>query len=198
MGVNASKQLRHHLRTLRRNIGPRDQRLHSLSISRRIARLTAFQHSRRVAFYLSNDGEIDLRPLIERAIGTGKRCFLPVLRRHPALSLWFAEYESKAELNRNRFGIAEPVLQKRKISMPWGLDLVFVPLVGFDLAGNRLGMGGGYYDRTLSYLRHRHYWKAPPLIGVAHECQKVDALIAKPWDIALDAVVTEQAFYPFD
>ena len=197
MGVNASRQLRQQLRTLRRNISPRDQRLHSLTVSRLIVRSNTFQHSRRVAFYLSADGEIDLSPVIERAKRAGKRCFLPVLRRHPALSLWFAEYGSNAELNTNRFGIAEPVLQKRKISMPWGLDLIFVPLVGFDLTGNRLGMGGGYYDRTLSYLRHRQYWKAPPLIGVAHECQKVDALIARPWDIPLNAVVTEQAFYPF-
>ena len=82
--------------------------------------------------------------------------------------------------------------------MPWGLDLILLPLVGFDLKGNRLGMGGGYYDRTLSYLRHRRFWIKPRLVGVAHECQKVDSLIARPWDIPLDAVVTETAFYRFN
>jgi 5-formyltetrahydrofolate cyclo-ligase len=198
MPVNGSRQLRQQLRSLRRGISPRNQRLHSLSISKRIARSPSFQHSRRIAFYLSADGEIDLSPVIERAQSAGKRCFLPVLRRRPALSLWFTEYDSKAKLKINRFGICEPVLQKRKVAMPWGLDLILVPLVGFDLRGNRIGMGGGYYDRTLSYLRHRRYWRTPPLIGVAHECQKVDALIATPWDIPLDAVVTENAFYPFE
>ena len=198
MTANRSRQLRKQLRALRRGLSPREQRLHSLRISRNIARLPTFQHSRRIAFYLTADGEIDLCPAIQRAKRTGKRCFLPVLRRRPALSLWFVEYDSNTRLNPNRFGIHEPVLRKHKVTMPWGLDLILKPLVGFDLKGNRLGMGGGYYDRTLSYLRHRYYWQAPPLIGVAHECQKVDALTARPWDIPLDAVVTEHTVYPFD
>ncbi len=196
--VNGSKQIRRQLRALRRSISPRDQRLHSRSISRLIARSPTFQNSRRVAFYLSTDGEIDLSSLIQRAGSAGKRCFLPVLRRRPGLSLWFVQYDTNAKLIPNRFGICEPVLQQHKVAMPWGLDLILLPLVGFDLSGNRLGMGGGYYDRTLSYLRHRRHWITPLLIGVAHQCQKVDALIANPWDIPLNGVVTEDAFYAFD
>ena len=196
--MNDSTQLRRELRARRRSISPRDQRKHSLSISRLIARLSTFQNSRRVAFYLSADGEIDLSSLIRHAGSCGKRCFLPVLRRHPAGFLWFAQYDANSKLITNRFGICEPLLQQRTVTLPWGLDLILLPLVGFDLRGNRLGMGGGYYDRTLSYLRHRRHWITPSLIGVAHECQRVNALTAKPWDIRLDAVVTENAFYPFN
>ena len=68
-------------------------------------------------------------------------------------------------------------------------------LVGFDARCNRLGMGGGYYDRTLAYLRHRVHWRRPLLVGVAHECQRVERLEANPWDVPLDLVVTERRIY---
>jgi 5-formyltetrahydrofolate cyclo-ligase len=72
---------------------------------------------------------------------------------------------------------------------------LLLPLVGFDETGNRLGMGGGYYDRTLSYLRQRKHWRRPRLVGIAHECQKVDALAPSPWDVPLDMIVTEERVY---
>lgn len=81
--------------------------------------------------------------------------------------------------------------------MPWGLDLIILPLVAFDLSGNRLGMGGGFYDRTLSFKHQRCHWKGPKLIGIAHELQRVDLLPVNDWDIPLDAVITEQKLYQF-
>jgi 5-formyltetrahydrofolate cyclo-ligase len=81
------------------------------------------------------------------------------------------------------------------MSLAWTLDLMLVPLVGFDGACNRIGMGGGFYDRTLAYLRRRRHWRRPRLIGIAHECQRVDRIDPRPWDIPLDAVVTEQGVY---
>jgi 5-formyltetrahydrofolate cyclo-ligase len=68
-------------------------------------------------------------------------------------------------------------------------------LVGFDRACHRLGMGAGFYDRSLAFLQQRRHWRRPRLIGLAHECQRVEALAPKPWDIPLDAVITEAAIY---
>ena len=95
----------------------------------------------------------------------------------------------------NRFGIPEPSRRNRRLRLAWTLDLLLVPLVGFDTECHRLGMGGGYYDRTLSYLSHRDHWRRPRLIGLAHECQRVAALPVRPWDIPLDFVVTERQVY---
>ena len=98
-------------------------------------------------------------------------------------------------LVRNRFGIPEPSLRQHRIALPWALDVILVPLVGFDSACRRLGMGGGFYDRTLGFLRHRTHWRRPTLIGLAHECQRVAELEAQPWDVPLDMVVTEKRVY---
>jgi len=72
------------------------------------------------------------------------------------------------------------------------LDIALVPLVAFDDYGRRLGMGGGYYDRTFAYLRHREHWRRPKLIGVAFEFQRVAELPAQPWDVPLDGIITEK------
>ena len=77
------------------------------------------------------------------------------------------------------------------------LDLVLVPLVGFDDQGTRLGMGGGFYDRSFATRLFRRYWRKPRLIGVAYELQRVAHLDRQPWDVALDGVVTEQRLYLF-
>lgn len=96
----------------------------------------------------------------------------------------------------NRYGIPEPVDAKPLHARQ--LDLLLMPLVGFDLAGRRLGMGGGYYDATLAFLRHRRHWRKPRLVGVAFECQRVETLPHDPWDMPLDAVLTEKRLYRFD
>lgn len=190
-------QLRRQLRESRRRLTAQEYRSHSLTINRLIACTGAFNHNQRIAFYLSTDAEVDLAPLIARARHTKKTCFLPVLRPAPSRALWFAEFKDGAALCPNRFGIDEPYPYKRTIVPPWGLDMILMPLVGFDANGHRLGMGGGFYDRTLSYLQHRRYWKRPLLVGVAHECQKVGQLFPNPWDIPLNIVISEAGIYRF-
>ena len=96
----------------------------------------------------------------------------------------------------NRYGIPEPMDTQPRSARQ--LDLLLIPLVGFDSAGHRLGMGGGYYDATLAFLRHRRHWRKPRLLGVAYECQKVEALPHDPWDMPLDAVLTERRLYRFN
>lgn len=95
----------------------------------------------------------------------------------------------------NRYGIAEPVHRGLHLCSVRALHLVLLPLVGFDARCNRIGMGGGFYDRSFAFLRGRRCWRRPLLVGLAHECQRVDAIKPRPWDLPLDAVVSERRIY---
>ncbi len=182
------------MRARRRGLSPLERSVRAQRVARRLATAAIFLRSRRIAAYLAHDGELDPAPLLRRAWAMGKRCYLPVLKPNPFSGLWFAHYEPGDPLRPNRFRIPEPSRFRQRCTPPWGLDLVLVPLVAFDPSGNRLGMGGGYYDRTFDYRRKRRC-KRPQLIGVAYEFQKVETLPQKPWDIPLDAILTDVAWY---
>ena len=99
----------------------------------------------------------------------------------------------------NEFGIPEPLLRSRRVTAITRLDLVLTPLVGFDEQGNRLGMGGGFYDRSFAYLRQRQRWRKPHLLGVAFELQNCEqGLPHQQWDVPLDGVVTESGVRMID
>jgi 5-formyltetrahydrofolate cyclo-ligase len=187
--------LRRALRQRRRALSQRDQRLHAHALVRRLGKEPVFLAANRLAAYWPADGELDPRPLLALARRRGRRTFLPVLRRPTQGRLWFLPYGPGEPLSTNRYGIPEPSRRREHIRLAWQLDLLLVPLVGFDDDGNRIGMGGGFYDRTLGYLRHRTHWRRPRLIGIAHECQRVEHLDARPWDIPLDGVATEHRIY---
>jgi len=189
------RKLRQQIRAQRRALTAKQQKLHSQNIAKRLINSTLFLRSKRIAFYLSEDGEVDLTPILNRAHQMGKECFLPVIHKGPKYTLWFCKYQPGDKLIPNHFGINEPDHLKHLPVKPWGLDLILMPLVAFDIQRNRLGMGGGYYDRTLNFLRTRSYWHSPYLVGIAHECQKVDQLPIRHWDIPLQGVVTENSFY---
>ena len=193
--MTPARNLRRRLRAARLALNPTDRRRNSHALAKILGKQQAFLRARRVGAYWSADGEMDPFPLLRLARARRKRCFLPVLRAHPEHKLWFLEYAPGDPLVTNRFGIAEPELRNRRIRMPWALDLLLVPLVGFDSYCNRLGMGGGYYDRTLAYLRRHQRWRRPLLVGLAHECQRVDSLETNSWDVPLDLVVTEERVY---
>ncbi len=133
------------------------------------------------------------------ALRDGKAIYLPVLGRsigdRTRVKLRFVRWTTSETMHPNRFGIPEPTRRGRHIRPARHLDLILVPLVGFDSACNRIGMGGGYYDRTLAYLKARRFWRRPRLIGVAHECQRIETIETRPWDVPLDAVVTERRVY---
>lgn len=186
-------RLRRDMRAARRALSPKQQRDHSLALAQRLVRWLPFMKAQRIALYLSNDGEIDLAPVVEHARHTGKQVYLPVLHPFGGNKLWFSEWRQGDNLCLNRFAIAEPVVRLRKPLPATHLDMILMPLVAFDERCMRLGMGGGYYDRSLSF-RHRHpSVKRPMLVGVAHELQRVDALPAQSWDVVIDAVVTERS-----
>lgn len=108
----------------------------------------------------------------------------------------FAKSHPEVEYELNRFGIPEPKASPRQTLKALELDLLLLPLVAFDSKGNRLGMGGGYYDRTLAHLNRQKGWRRPRIIGLAHELQRVDGLKNNAWDVPLDGIITDQCLYP--
>ncbi len=191
-------ELRRQLRARRNALDPRQQEAAAARASAIVRSSRRFRVSRRIAFYVAGDGEIDTGELMERAWSLGKTCYLPVLSHLIGDRLWFAPVTPDTPMVSNRFGIPEPAVPSRQLRDARHLDLVLLPLVGFDVHGNRLGMGGGFYDRSLAFLRNRRIWRKPRLFGLAHESQRVDALPVQPWDIPLQAVVTDQRLYVFD
>lgn len=148
---------------------------------------------RRFAFYLPQGGEIDLLPLLNTALQRGKLCYLPIVPRRFGRPMRFARLGASTRWYDNRFGIPENY-DPRPLSAG-KIDVMFMPLVAFDPTGNRLGMGGGFYDATLAFLRTRRVWRKPLLIGTAYEMQKVDRLPSEAWDVRLDYVITERCIY---
>ncbi len=153
-----------------------------------------FTNSGRIALYMAVDCELDTGPLIECCWHSGKSVYLPVLSSDRHARLDFVRYHRHSLLRPNRFGIPEPVALRGDTLSARALDLVLTPLVGFDVQGNRLGMGGGFYDRTFAFLRNRRHWKKPRLIGLAYGFQQFAALGREAWDVPLDGVITETGY----
>ncbi|MGQ9424956.1 5-formyltetrahydrofolate cyclo-ligase [Gilvimarinus sp. F26214L] len=195
--------IRREMRRRRSALSPRAQEGAAAAVAKLFSRQPLFQRSRRIAFYLSNDGEIDPKLLLKRALLRGKRCYLPVLHPMRPGQLWFARYTQATILNLNRYGIPEPAAGTRGRLLPaTALDLVLLPLVAFDRNGGRLGMGAGFYDRTFAFKRAtrptgvpRH---TPALVGLAHACQEADELPLQSWDVPLEAIATDQGIVPAD
>jgi len=187
--------LRRQLRQARRALTPLQQRLAAQALYRQLAQHPLFRRARHIALYLPADGEIDPRPLMKAAQKRGKATYLPVLSAWPKTHMTFQRVGIGERWTRNRFGIAEPLPNRGQQRPAWALDLLLLPLVGFDPQGGRLGMGKGFYDRTLAYLGMRKNWQSPTLLGLAHECQKVDRLELASWDVPLMGTVTDGGWY---
>jgi 5-formyltetrahydrofolate cyclo-ligase len=185
-------QLRRQLRQARRALTPLQQRKASEKLLRQLVQHPLYRRSKHIAFYLANDGEINPDLLLQHARRLGKHCYLPVLSDWPATHMNFQRLSPGSRWVSNRFGIREPMHDRALQVRPWRLDLVLMPLVGFDEQGNRLGMGGGFYDRTFAFRRQRTSWRGPRLLGLAHHCQKVSQLPTAIWDIPLDGIVSDQ------
>jgi 5-formyltetrahydrofolate cyclo-ligase len=188
-------QLRRRLRQQRRALDRQAQRKAAHGLHRQLAQHPLFRRARHIALYLPNDGEIDPRPLLRAAQRRGKATYLPVLSPWPRSKMVFQRITAGETLRPNRFGIAEPRRNHARQRKIWALDLILLPLVGFDCHGGRLGMGGGFYDRSLAYRKMRKNWHKPTLLGLAHECQQVDRLAMASWDMPLQATVTDRAWY---
>ncbi len=192
------RALRREIRRQRRQLSDAQQAVSALQLAAHAGRDRLVLNSRHIAVYLPSDGEIDPQPLMQYLWSLGKTLYLPILVPLSGQRLWFSSYSPGDRLVLNRFGIPEPERTHHQRIRPTALDLVLTPLVGFDDTGHRLGMGGGYYDRTFGFLNKRTRWRKPRLMGLAYELQRCQTLTRASWDVDLDAVATELAVYHFN
>jgi 5-formyltetrahydrofolate cyclo-ligase len=180
--MSPKQQLRIELKRQRSSLSEIVQQQESQKICTRLSALAAFQAANRIALYFKASGEVDLSVLWQEALRLNKSCYFPCLMQDK--SLCFLPADNKTPLKQNSYQIFEPQLDFDQAVAVEHLDLIIMPLLAFDRLGTRLGMGAGYYDRTLKDK------KAPLLIGVAYPFQEVSAIDRDPWDIPLDLVVT--------
>lgn len=154
-----------------------------------------FKNARRIALYLPHNGEAGTKLLIRKAWRLNKSVYLPVLFPSAAMPLRFIPYTPNTQLRTNCFNILEPYWHFQNLIKPMQLDLVITPVVAFTPTGARLGMGGGFYDRSFCFLQRRQIRQKPHLMGIAYEFQKLESLAVSAWDIPLQAIATENCLY---
>lgn len=178
--------LRRDLRQRRRMMPAAERIAAAETLSNRLLALPFLPVSGYVAGYWAMDGEISLHAF-QLHLPSGLVYCLPLL--HADNTLRFAPWRSGDPLVTNRYGIPEPDIAPASALPAEAMSLVVMPLVGFDATGQRLGMGGGWYDRSFAFRRQQ---AAPPwLVGAGFAAQRIDALDAQPWDVAPDAICTE-------
>jgi 5-formyltetrahydrofolate cyclo-ligase len=166
----------------------------SLRVARHLWHLRPLSRARRIAGYVAIGGEVDCAPSLAEAAARGRLSYLPVVHGE---KLVFAPADAPVPMVRNRFGIPEPAAGAGRWLRGMELDVVLTPLVAFDGAGHRIGMGGGFYDRSFGFVVRRGRWRRPFLVGLAYEFQRVDAIASRRWDVPLHAVVTERGAWMF-
>jgi 5-formyltetrahydrofolate cyclo-ligase len=188
------RRLRQDMRALRRTLSDGERSYANDLLCKRVSQLRIFEKSQNLATYLAFEGEPDPQTLLEQATCLGKVCYLPVLvaKKQPML---FAPYRPGDALKMNWFNIPEPDVARSEMITPQQLDLVLTPLVAFDSQANRLGVGGGYYDRSFAFININPQATRPVLLGLAFELQKVAALPRRAWDVPLDGIATEKRLY---
>lgn len=180
------QELRQAMRDARREITNQKLQLASDQLARTAARFAPLRRAKRLASYRAFAGEVDPRPL-ERQLNAS--IYLPRITNFRLGKMQF--YIEPVQSQTNSLGISEPL----GLGQPMQLthcDLVLLPLVAFQRDGARLGMGSGFYDRALSFRHNRHAVKRPLLIGLAHDFQETDQLQSEPWDVSLNAIITNR------
>lgn len=188
MTIHRTKaQIRSFCLTQRHNLSPQIISQASQKIVTTLHGLQAYQTAQHIACYFPVAGEIDLSALWKRALEENKYCYFPVVQ--PEHTLIFLPYTHHTALLPNRYHILEPHITKKSARSPQNLDLIILPIVAFDDRCTRLGMGKGYYDKTLAQQSNAL------LVGVAYEWQKQPELPTELWDIQMDMIITEKRVY---
>ncbi len=186
------KDARRRLRRLRASLGRAERIAAERAIIGFLEGLRLFRRGARVALYMPMRGEVDLRPAVAAAWRNGSTVYLPKILNRRRARMAFLPWMPNQPRRRNAYGIEEPMLDTGRLESRH-LDTVVMPVVGFDRAGNRLGMGAGYYDRAVRRrLDQARLWRRPRLVGVAFACQELPSIAASPWDVPLDLIVTER------
>ena len=194
-GPSATRDaLRRTLRARRGALVEAQRNSASQAITRHIGATNWLHGARPIGLYVSVGNEVRTDAL--RALARRRHCpvYLPRIADYRRRVMVFTR-EREPLMLRNRHGIPEPAAAHWVAART--LSVVFVPLLGFDLRGTRLGAGAGYYDRLFAYRRHRHSWQRPLLIGLAYSCQRVEHIEPTGHDVPLDAVVTEEGVLRF-
>ncbi|PHM74356.1 5-formyltetrahydrofolate cyclo-ligase [Xenorhabdus kozodoii] len=180
--------IRKKIRQRRQNLSPEQQYQFARQAVEQAMAHPKIQQADKIAVYLSFDGELDTRPLIQQLWQQNKQVYLPILHPFSRNHLLFLHYCADTPLIRNRFNIEEPQLDVRQVLPISELDVMLIPLVAFDATGQRLGMGGGFYDRTLAKWQQQNFYP----IGLAHNFQLVEKLPCASWDIPLPEIITPE------
>lgn len=194
------KLIRQKIRQIRKSITPEESELAAQKLALRIQNEERYGQAKNIACFISFDAEINTDPLIELLLKDSKNVYLPKLKPIRPNRLWFMPYQKSSRLINNRLGIPEVDLAVNHAIAVSKLDIILMPLVAFDKQGNRLGMGGGFYDATLAHLselKKLNPQQKPLCLGIAFEQQMVEQLPFDCWDIKLDGVVTQESFYCF-
>ena len=178
-------QLRQQIRKTRANLTALQQQQAEDSITQQALALIEERNAQHIALYVSFDGEISTDKLIKTLWAQDKYVYLPVLHPFNPNHLLFLRYLPETPMLKNKFGIWEPKLNVQNVLPLKELDILFTPLVAFDKQGNRLGMGGGFYDRTLQNWRNSSFIP----VGLAHQCQQVEQLPTEVWDVPLHQIL---------
>lgn len=193
--MSVKKQIRQNVRRLRRQLSDQQQQQAgdavATSISAVVKQLAINRQKDKlkVALFLSMDGEISTKQAITQLWHNKVDVYLPRIHPFNPTQLIFIQYTPQTPLIRSHLGMLEPQLNCSNMMPLLQLDIIFTPLVAFDANCHRLGMGGGFYDRTLVPV-HQQTDARPKLIGIAHNCQQVEKVPIDPWDLPLDEIIT--------
>jgi len=183
------RELRQQLAARRRGLSPQQRIAAAQGLRRSLEQLPEYHTDARVAGYWAIDGELPLNLVIPPLAARGQQFLLPLLQAGNELR--FVPWNAGEEVAPNRYGIPEPVAQAKTLA-PFQLDLVLLPLLGFDRRGNRLGYGGGYYDRSFAFLNDQARPTEPLLVGIAYDFQELAQIEAAAWDVRLDYIATDR------
>lgn len=197
MIVSAYKEWRNNARN---EIRQKRKALHEDEVAKcsELVRHVVLEHeflkqNRCIASYHSFSGEIDTVEINKALRLAGHHMALPVIHPEEKGLMDFYSYEKPEDLILNRFKIPEPVVSEENLVQPHHLEVVIVPLVGFNEKGERLGMGGGYYDRMLKKISCECL-----TLGLAYDFQLIPEIKSQPWDMPLDEVITPTKHYVFN
>lgn len=187
-------EIRKAIRQKRRLLTLDEQQQAAKQLCEQVLSHPKIKQAQTIALFLSFDGEIDTSPLISQLWALNKQICLPVLHPFHRHHLLFLRYDPTTQLVKNRFNIFEPPLNVNNIIPISDIDIIFTPLVAFDEFGQRLGMGGGFYDRTLENWQQKSFYP----MGLAHTCQQVKPLPSADWDIPLPVIITPNRTWIFN
>ena len=190
---HTNREIRQFIRQKRRSLSVAEQSLASTKVKEILLSHKKIIQARNIAFFLSIDGELPTQPIIEALWQAGKSVYLPVIHPFSPRALLFFRYEPTTELITLPYQLKQPKLNITTLCPIEALDVILTPLVAFDKQGNRLGMGGGYYDKLLKNWQQSAFYP----IGVAHDCQQVEQLTTAAWDVPLPEIITPSTHWQF-